>query len=890
MKRFYVYVFVFLISLGSVFAFDVDVNNFSLDETIPQYQNISGLINLSFSDVEVNANFVWGSKKILLENFFERNGVSPDCSTYDCSSSFGFSGSGEAVKNVNLNNDVVLGVVLEGDNINVNGVRLKVNSNFGESEELPLSIKFFERGTWDYSKVSASFSNKNYGCYSSASSSVGPLIRSSYCEKIDIPNTNMVRIGADVSGSDDKLLEMSIYDESVFPQFSCTFNPNEEDSCVIEEEVLEGTYYVCVAPEDTDDVSSYDYKLDKESAGDNCGWSRENILNENSSSDYAIFVKTAKYASASEVIIDNTVLENLVSDANNFVSGVDCSEGCVLPLEISGINQNLVISEVSVSYFDGDEDVETENIYDVDVVSASVEFDGVLNLKHLGFNVGEKGDKSFRLYLEDSNDNVRLIDENIEVLPAPIINSLIPTNFPAGVSIVFSVDVESENNITEYVWNFGEGNIKTSVDNMITYSYPSIGSYDLIVNVTDEKGFVVSVAFPVVVGSPERVINFTLNEKKKMVSDVLKEINAYPSWYNSKLKSLANVSYYDDELKRLEKKYANAVSSSEFLDIAIELQSLKVPYSVSTFIEYTVPLVTDLNKINPEPIAMIAGGVSNSADLSGYKNSIFQWQKENVNAMVDRKEIYVFRDGSSSSLMTIYKIDVSADSEYEAYYAIDKEFSEVNFKNLDSDKKKEGDATVVVLSSGENSFEFYIVGSDDSVMFVSPKLSLLPFDDELGICNSNGVCEEGENSDNCSNDCWPWGWIIFWICMILLFGLVVYTFLQEWYKANYEIYLFEDRRHLFNLLMFIANARARGLKDSVIIAKLREKNWSKEQIVYVIKKSLGKRTGMYELIPIEKLFAWLRNRKAKRNVAMKNSNINKEPPQRFIRRSVKNGH
>ena len=72
---------------------------------------------------------------------------------------------------------------------------------------------------------------------------------------------------------------------------------------------------------------------------------------------------------------------------------------------------------------------------------------------------------------------------------------------------------------------------------------------------------------------------------------------------------------------------------------------------------------------------------------------------------------------------------------------------------------------------------------------------------------------------------------------------------------------------MFNLVMFIANARARGIGEAEIVKQLKEKSWSREQIVYALKKQEGKRTGMFEIIPIERLFAFFRNRRAEKDFA-----------------------
>ena len=62
------------------------------------------------------------------------------------------------------------------------------------------------------------------------------------------------------------------------------------------------------------------------------------------------------------------------------------------------------------------------------------------------------------------------------------------------------------------------------------------------------------------------------------------------------------------------------------------------------------------------------------------------------------------------------------------------------------------------------------------------------------------------------------------IVLVVAFGL--YILLQEWYKRNYENYLFKNKNNLYNLLFFIKNAKAKGLRESAIVSKLKKSKWS----------------------------------------------------------------
>jgi hypothetical protein len=93
------------------------------------------------------------------------------------------------------------------------------------------------------------------------------------------------------------------------------------------------------------------------------------------------------------------------------------------------------------------------------------------------------------------------------------------------------------------------------------------------------------------------------------------------------------------------------------------------------------------------------------------------------------------------------------------------------------------------------------------------------------------------------------------IFVILILGIVIYTLLQQWYKNRYEDYLFNGRNNMFNLISFIQNEKTDGKTDSEIERGLSKAGWNGEQITYVMHKFYGKRTGMFELIPVDKIKA-----------------------------------
>ena len=78
---------------------------------------------------------------------------------------------------------------------------------------------------------------------------------------------------------------------------------------------------------------------------------------------------------------------------------------------------------------------------------------------------------------------------------------------------------------------------------------------------------------------------------------------------------------------------------------------------------------------------------------------------------------------------------------------------------------------------------------------------------------------------------------------------------------------------MYNLISYIESAKVKHIKAKEISSKLKEAGWSSEQVRYVMRKYVGKRTGMFE-IPLEKILNFF-GKKEKQNIARR-----KFPPRR----------
>jgi len=887
MKRFGV--ILLLCAMAVMVSASVEVHNYSFKTSYFPFEMISGEMNISIVGEEFSSELTSSDgDSMVLGDFLTDNGVIYYCSPPDCSNDYNvILGSGDEVFNFG-STPIYMGFVLEGENVAVTGLSFDIESNFNPSVRRPLSIDFFEGEEWQFNEFSDNFSQRYWGCYNPSVGEVDPFVGvSRYCEMIGISETGAVYVGVDVDGVDNKNLTMLLYPENGGSYLGqCKFNPNNFEGCRIDAnlgEVFEaGKYRVCVK---ADELTNY--KIYTESSGLTCGFVFDNGL-ESSVKDYSISVRTAQYASAESFSSSDLDFGELVSAANDLLIeryGRDCSNTCILPMAFSGLLQEVRISNINLAHTISGESYPLNEVSNLETIPASVDFEGILDLSLTGFNISGPG--SYSLFLGGQE----LFEEEVEQIPAPIIISLTPSNPPAGVPVTFyvGVDFDSPNASLTYTWRFENNSIETTTENSVVHTFAQIKNYSVIIevsaggNLTSKKGFVVETV------SPAEAVNITLITQRESLNEVKLKLEGFPEWYSSELEEIINYTYFDGELARLERAHNLSYTDEDLLEIAEDLYSLNFPTDVFIKEEAGFETLTQMEDIDPQIILDFAGG-SGYADLNEYVDPILRWQTQTILSDVSTKKISVaWLDGSTNAIFRTYNYNVTSYSDDESYLIIKRPFLELFFEGDAGARKAGDDNTVIVFDAGENKvFEFYYKNAEETPFFVSPKLSKLVIEANIDeTCNFNLICEKefGENPETCRSDCKPTNRMILYIILSVVFVFILYTLLQIWYKRNYEDHLFGDRRQLYNILMYIANARARGKKDGEIRRELGKQGWSSERLTYVFKKSRGERTGMFEIIPFDKIAAYFRNRAARKKFAtmprqQMGRNINKSGFQR----------
>ncbi len=848
----------------------INASNISVRDRYSPYDNFSGTFYLNITGVDSNLNISSELGSMNLKQFLELNNLGYECNPSDCLSSYRFNG-GESAKTISYPSENLFGFVLEGDGVSLIDLKFELLSDFGTRNELPLKLIFFDNEIeWKYNKASEDYTKEiSYGCYDGSQQSAGNTINQNlvYCENVNISDdAPSVIIGADFARTDSvNNVTMKIKTSDLGDIGYCTINSTNRE-CKVNYYFNKSSYFVCAS-------SSFNtsYELYSETNGRRCGYRKQandlgSIFGSNSTTDYSLYVKTPKYAAALNMSFNSSYLD-MLNIARSYLSSKysnNCTGlwKCVLPVKIFGVNQNARVFGASLSYLaNGVPNAQTSNIdkiYGLSETPSKISFNGEVDLSLLGFNVSAKGNKTIHFKL-GNND---LFEKRILVLPAPIINSVAPLTVPAGVLVNFITNVSAENNISSYNWDFGDSTTETTGRNMVKHVYSNITSYVLTLSVTDSKNLTSSKQFTVSTISPRESINTTLISKRNSLEKAMRDIAGFPVWQQNKLNSLVNISFYQDELRRLDNANNNSYEDSQFLSIALDLYNLNFPYSVYINKSVTSPLILDdLNKININAVQAIGGG--SETDLEKYRDGIYQWQTENFNSTIIFRDIALMNENQIlSPLIYSYEIRAKSNFDGESYFIINKNKDDIVFKNEDLSYKKAGNdaAGIVFNENEEKSIEFYTL--EPVSFFASTRLGLLPFSVSVENCNNNKECEEGETNANCPDDCKTIWKPLLYSFLALIFGIIIYTIVQIWYNTKYESHLFKDRKYVYNLLMFISNARARGLRDDQIRVELKKQNWSNEQITYVLKKSRGEKTGMFEIIPLSKLSASQRDKRA----------------------------
>lgn len=844
--------------------------DYSIDKSYGVGSNLKGWINLSIVGERVDSLFKDSEENsITLMNLLNLNPDIHEELDYNCNPSdceIGYSASNtENKKEFSLGDfeNKLVGVKFESDLKEITSVSFDVFSDAPESCNNQIKINIAEDALIIGSNKSADsvcLSSERYGCFDANKTNFEYNLKSSgmYCQRMNIPETPQLSVGAWINqGSGDEItIELYKLDNLGDEVGVCTLpsGSGEEKSCEIDYAVAErGDYYVCISSKLTEASQIKGY----EDSEQGCGFHHtggEPIENK----AFQFFVKGKMFATPGSISISNNIQGEDIADIFNeyikdkYNSELDCSVsgGCIVPINIeSKENQNILIENISVTYdFEDLSSITSNGLYDLTPSPATITTEGFqkIILDNANFSMPSTyGNFSYSLTL----GGVEVFSDNIAIEKIPQIKSLSPLLTVSSFLTKLKVKVDLTNNssISSYKWEIGD-DVKTTTEPELIYTFPSIGSYDVKITVTDTKAKSSSKTFVVNVGSPSSVIDEKLTKMQRDLENITKQINSFPIFQQESIKQIINTEELSAKITELQQKFSVAGGEDDYNAIIAEILEMKVPEEIVSGVSTgSVSFYPTQDKVGLQAISVIAGGDYETTNMEEYQYSVAEWGINNIDLDVKYNQINAVYDGNPETLLSVFEATIKqkAPIEYDSYLFI-KELENIYF-NKDYGQETKSGYLGILLDSSQKQISF---STTEDIAFVELPMFVSPSLENVEILDISEGVDKGIK----------WALFILILFFLIMIGFVVYIILQHWYKTRYETYLFKNRNYLFNLIHYIDAQKKKGVKESEIFKKLKKSGWNSEQINYVVRKYLGKRTGMWE-IPINKILGIFKRNK-----------------------------
>lgn len=856
---------IFLIFCINFVLAGVSIKNNSVATQYALNGKITGSINLSFTNISSDAYLTtsFGKNISLIDLIKKQSNFSYSCSTFNCSSSYSTTDSGNNLKEFSLieGQSQAVGFIIEGDSpaVQQGSFSLGVTSTATESNVPQLTLDLLNDNSLEWSPYIASgnFGSEYSGCYTTTShqSQGNPtsfIGSTQYCEKIPFFTSPQVSIGAYLTGSGVSTMQMSIQDvKQTSVSGICTevtsATGTTEVSCVPKKAdgtnysiKKDGDFYVCIRQTSG---SSNSYTINRENSAP-CGFVGIYSQSTGYTIDYDLFGKSGRFAALQGFTINDALVtsagysKNLESEITSYLSskyGDDCSNKCVVPM-IFNAQKNQDINLNNFHLFVEDPSYGTTELnllYDIKEANALINTTGYrsLSLDAANFSVPNSfGEHNFELKLIDGSNSYVLLSKNINVERIPRVDSVFPRTTAGALPTEFTANVNkfgSNSSIVQYKWDFGDGSpIQTTTTKTVSHTYNQLGIFNLQVSISNSQGLSSSAGFEISVVSPKDAITKRLSENQINLAAIKSKLGNYPVFAQNTIKQTLNLNFAETKLQELQLLNNNATTDEQYLNIMRELIQINLPESIDeTTSAISAPFFPTQSNINLELLKNIGGGDYDSQRSSEYIDAIVLWGLDNVQATIDYSEFSVVYGDSWMPLISTIKVNVQGIATGSAYLVI----PALDNIQFDKNYSQSGDYYYVPLSSSPQTIQFATSESLSPVnlpIFISPSLS------ELSITNV-------QSSSN--------KMIIFAIVMAsaIILGLTVYILVGKWYQRKYEAYLFKDRNDLYNMINYVHRLKSRGAKEGEIEKNLRKAKWNPEQVSYVIRRYAGKGVGIF---------------------------------------------
>lgn len=813
-------------------------------------ESIRGWINISFDEEPANSEVssLYGDDFTLLDflkEVEEKSGFDYYCDVKNCEFNYETS-NGEEIKSFILEagKSVKVGLKLSEDLTDINSIGFRVLSNAKEACSNQLSLDFFSNTgvIIGNPSVSGNFcgSSKTFSCFDESKTyGEADVTEKSYCNILNLSDAPGIRVGAWVrEKGETEELTLTLYNEYASFLGECLLSNISSEGgevfCDINVSVLQNEKYsLCINSESSNRVYSIRHQI----ARNDCGYyALPSSYVSSTNNAYSLFVQNKKFGDVGEFRVNNSVDEfrTLGQVAKEYLlttyGNLDCSSGCILPITINSfVNQRIDLSDLEISYETaGTSGSIIRNFYDIREIPPKISTENfeILNLEGSWFPVApDYGNKTFEIEIDGDS----VFSEKVSVEKVPSILAVAPWKVAAGNPTEFKAYVNYEfGNISEYNWDFGDGDSKKTSGNKIVHTYNETGVYDLELEVKSKEISILK-SFIIEVETPEFIINSSLEKMQENLESLNSQIKKFDVFSQAKIKETLNFEELESELSSLQRAF-NEAEEEDLQNILERVLKLKVPESVVLVSEENEKeFYPSRENVDISSIVSIDEEDFESSDEQKYVDGVLVWNQENLLAEVNLKKYSFKYDGVFSEYLSVIQISISERNSVEddSYFFVEK------MKNISFDDnywwEDLSDFSYLELQDFPFDIKFSVrenLRLEDLSIFISPLLGDLDLDKPY---------EPLPKSTNISGKV-----VLFWFLGFLVLGSLAYFAVIFISKKRRELDLFGSSTKLKDLLKYIEESKKRNIPERMIKLNLSRQRWKIEQIEYAFQKSTKK--------------------------------------------------
>jgi len=845
-KNFFLISTILLLSLSfSAAAFQIGNNTINTKYAKDSY--LSGGIEISFDSQKLESTFTDSlNNNASLKEILNNSNYNYNCSTKDCSKEYEPTNSfNTKTFQLNKGEEKVLGFLLTGEIQQIISSEFRVSSTAGESKQNQLKIDILNDGIYETGNTligSEISTYENDGCFDENEQfEKASLTSIPYCEKMDLNEAPGFLLGAWVEEEQEGTanITMSLYDSYGTFLKECKLPKNQitqqgsEAYCSVDVLVpKKDEYYTCISLGD----GTGEYKIKAYTSYDEtlkCGFQGAPVRDLTGS--YRIISKSKSFAPFSTVKINDTLPtgEQMSLMIEDYIfseyGSSDCTKGCIVPIKFSSFeDQEVTIDQINLQYDKlaaSGIDLEYLNELELEEVTINSEMQ-TLKLDNFFQMPDTNTNISYELDLE--GENIYEEEISIESISFRLNTETTAKNFPTEFKVITS-DLES---INKFNWDFGDNKTQSTFLNEVTHTYEDIGNYTLTLTAENMDGTEFSQEFTIKVRPVKELIAQKITEYEAKLEKLKTEIAKLDLENQEIIRQELNLTDIENKLEYLKEKQKLPQSDANDQEMISVILDISIPDSVYQSSISQVPFYIKKSQIDLDAIYEQTLTEPEEGEEDEAKDSILFWAQKNLKIRISSDSVIAKYGESTETKAKNFHITVETKEFIEdEFYLYIQDVEGMQIIGVEPEEIT-GYKVISINDSADFSISSETFDIETLPIFISPKIT------ELAITQGFEDVEEGEEDNR-------WTLFFFIILGLILLGVLVYIVLHRWYKVKYEKYLFKDRKNLYNVMIYVNNAKKQGTSNDIIKQNLKKSGWSQEQIRYIMRKYEGKNTGMF---------------------------------------------